>query len=266
MAEPKFHPFMRLPPELRHQIWEMSIGPREVVFGRLKETNDRYRKLPFCAAPPPPLLTACAESRAHMQRFYTKTYIRPLPGAPSHGGDNVPEYCWVNFAADTVRLTHRQVPHFSHLAAVRKLVVETFYELASRDRFRHPGLALEQLTILDLDESRGAIWWFPWIDFMEGLYYGCDAVAFDTTVLHGDAEPLTRENWLQVDRAWRKEMLDKIFWGHPELREQAERGGDDEDAEDVEHVEWPRLVTFRRRWRHVDGCACANKKGAPVNK
>ncbi|KAH6640360.1 hypothetical protein F5144DRAFT_560078 [Chaetomium tenue] len=273
MASPKFYPFMRLPLELRQQIWEMSADPREVDFSQLEDntTNDSRRQpRPCAAAAPPPLLTACTESRAHMQRFYTQTSLLPSHAPQTPPSETSPPYCWVNLAADTVRLADRQLPTFSHLAALRKLVVETrggHFERSSGLLLTRPGMALQELTILDLGPSPEESWWFPWIAYMELFYYGCDAVAFDTTVLHHDdgLEPLTRENWLRVDRAWRKKMLAQIFEGHPELIEEVEGGVEDEDDEDAENVEWLRMVTCWRRWRHVDECACANKKAGPVS-
>ena len=260
-AEPRFLPFMRLPLELRQQIWEMSVDPREIVFGQLHDVdtnkNSSHQKRPRWA-PPPPLLTTCAEARSHMQRFYTKTYLPPAyaPQTPT-------EYCWVHLDADTVHLADRQLHAFSHTASARKLVVETrggHFDRSYTRFFLRPDLALEELTILDLGSSPKESWWFPWISYMEMFYYGCDAVTFDMRVMHDGLEPLTRDNWLQVDRAWRKKMLDQIFGGHPELREEAEQGDYNEDEDG------PRVTMCRRSWRHVEWCACPNKKKAPVNK
>ncbi|KAH6843244.1 hypothetical protein B0I37DRAFT_384039 [Chaetomium sp. MPI-CAGE-AT-0009] len=245
MANPRFRPFMRLPLELRQQIWEMSIDPREVVFGKL---HDDHQFQPEWS-PPPPLLAACAESRSYMQRFYTKTFLRATssPQIPTR-------YCWVNFAVDTIHLVDHQLEAFSHIPSIRRAVVETrgggHFDRSYSRRFLLSDLSLEALTILDLGGAPPESWWFSWISYMELFYFGCDAVSFDTRIIHDDQE-LNRDNWLSVDRAWRRKMIRQIFGEYLDHRESED--GVQSDDEDL------RVGMCRRTWRHVEWCTCPNK-------
>jgi hypothetical protein len=61
-----FHPFPRLPLELRRSIWELSIEPREVAVGR---------ELSRCSRTPPPpvLLAECEGELPLIQRLVIKS-------------------------------------------------------------------------------------------------------------------------------------------------------------------------------------------------
>ncbi|KAK3291329.1 uncharacterized protein B0H64DRAFT_410362 [Chaetomium fimeti] len=245
MANPKFCPFMRLPLELRQQIWEMAIDPREVVFGRLHD--DQQCQVEW--SPPPPVLAACAESRCDMQRFYTKAFLRPFPYSQTP-----PKYCWVNFDVDTIHLVDHQLEGFSHIPSIRQLVLETrgggHFERGYSRPFLRADLSLEKLTILDLGAAPPESWWFSWISYMELFYFGCDAVSFDTTIVHDGLE-LTRDTWLSVDRAWRRKMIQQIFGEYLDHRESDDGVLAAEDD--------PRMSMCRRTWRHVEWCTCPNK-------
>ena len=96
MAKPTgpydFHPFPRLPLELRQQIWELSVACREVIIvGRTGKVFGHGRQ----ASPPPPLLLASTESRSYCQQFYTKVYILRDSN----------KYAWINFDLDEVYIT-----------------------------------------------------------------------------------------------------------------------------------------------------------------
>ncbi|KAK7936002.1 hypothetical protein PG985_001497 [Apiospora marii] len=109
-----FHPFPRLPPELRREIWDLSIVPRQVdlhvVFDlQVQPWCDRDASgwpdsafpeafcIRSCNTMTPPALQACRESRAHLESVeggYAKAFA----------GGQEPIYTWVNFALDTIAL------------------------------------------------------------------------------------------------------------------------------------------------------------------
>lgn len=114
-TSPTFHPFPRLPLELRQQIWELSIEPREVVIAA-RRTMPGHGRQP---TPSPPLLVACAESRSHCQRFYTKATVDAAGFNPSPA----PAFYWVNFALDEVYMHDCDFLYFSGTSLVRRLAL-----------------------------------------------------------------------------------------------------------------------------------------------
>ncbi|KAK6857744.1 hypothetical protein PG995_005443 [Apiospora arundinis] len=94
-----FHPFLRLPTELRLQIWDLTITPRTVSI---------YALEPLSPAP----MRACAEARAQYRESYTAaTFLDPA------------RPLWVHFGLDTIAASHYDVRHFAlaTLVAVRRL-------------------------------------------------------------------------------------------------------------------------------------------------
>ncbi|KAK6829387.1 hypothetical protein PG989_005791 [Apiospora arundinis] len=94
-----FHPFLRLPTELRLQIWDLTITPHTVSI---------YALEPLSPAP----MRACAEARAQYRESYTAaTFLDPA------------RPLWVHFGLDTIAASHYDVRHFAlaTLVAVRRL-------------------------------------------------------------------------------------------------------------------------------------------------
>ncbi|KAK0669464.1 hypothetical protein QBC41DRAFT_319679 [Cercophora samala] len=92
-----FHPFPRLPLELRAHIWQLTIQPQTIKI-----------TIPKPSTPVPPVLQACVESRSELVRAgYTKTCIEPIIGPtlnldPPAGEDYHPQYVWANWEIDTL--------------------------------------------------------------------------------------------------------------------------------------------------------------------
>ncbi len=167
MAEPTgphFHPFPRLPRELRWQIWELSVAPRQVVIAGPGQYLCHGRR----ASPPPPLLLASGESRSYCQKFYTKAYVLDR----SNNNNNAPEvlkYSWINFDLDEVYMRDVDFEVFSAVPFVQRLTLVTsdgyfIHHLPFIDLHK---MAEKTLKILDpkgrpIDES----WW----DFIVGRW------------------------------------------------------------------------------------------------
>ncbi|KAK3897526.1 hypothetical protein C8A05DRAFT_19732 [Staphylotrichum tortipilum] len=244
MTEPtssSFHPFPRLPLEIRQQIWELSIAPREVVI----VSNDKFVRHGRQASPPPPLLVASGESRSYCQRFYTKTYHLDDSGNPREPV----KYTWINFAFDEVYMLDLDFVNFSAIALVRWLTLVSpdgdyfFYHVQSLLR---DAKALEALTIIDAEGGPDISWYIGWSDFMEMRYLRCNPVPYYTKIVYGDVV-LTPENMVQFERAWYKTQWE------PELEEEygSHLAMSDDDAD-------PR-DSRRRRWQHSKECTCPQK-------
>lgn len=140
-----FHPFPRLPLELRTMIWQMAVAPRDVKVseqadhiqegGSTFRSTRRYFKSP---TPPPALLHACHESRSICTPFYTKAF--------TYGAQ--PRYTWVNYALDTIVVRDVEVALLSDEAPfIRYLTVyveDTPYYPHTWDHFQ-PAFSLSML-------------------------------------------------------------------------------------------------------------------------
>ncbi|KAI0973473.1 hypothetical protein F4678DRAFT_477918 [Xylaria arbuscula] len=79
---PTFHPFRRLPAELRIQIWTLTAYPRIVQLRLLPETYEDFNVKPenvsyISHTPAPAVLHVCRESRQIAP--YRKTFFTPTP-------------------------------------------------------------------------------------------------------------------------------------------------------------------------------------------
>ncbi|KAG7135995.1 hypothetical protein HYQ46_008804 [Verticillium longisporum] len=84
-----FHPFPRLPAELRLQIWHLAAQPRLLVIGKASADATDFTS----PTRPPPLTQACREARTSGP--YEKAFFSS--GSP-------PRYAWANFDLDTIHL------------------------------------------------------------------------------------------------------------------------------------------------------------------
>ncbi|KAK8040769.1 hypothetical protein PG994_013776 [Apiospora phragmitis] len=173
----QFHPFPRLPPELRQEIWRLSIEPSELVIYGTKHRNT--------ANPPraPALFHACGESRAYLEKH---GYVKAL-----HVYQNAATHQWVNFDVDAVG----RVPDVD-LTRIQRLVLEGRnsgnFEAWCCHTLRWHMPALRDVTVLSMDRDRvrGAPWWKPWARVLESLYYDEEEgpVSFHLRVLRPDDE------------------------------------------------------------------------------
>ena len=248
LTRPRFSSFPLLPLELRRQIWELSIEPREVVIG-----GNKYRDHGRQPTPPPALLHVCAESRSCVQRFYTKCSMG------NHRNPSVPlQYYWINFDIDSLYTMDYHFKDFSPINLIRRLTLvsndsEFFYRAYF---FPHAweAKALETLTVIDQEGGPADRWFLDWADVMEDLYFRCDSAHFYTKIVYRDLV-LTPDNWLKIDRQWRRKE-----WG-PEMEENPHLyGPDDAVSEDDDD---PRDSRYRPGWHHSEDCNCPQKKARP---
>lgn len=129
-----FHPFPRLPSELRAQIWELTVEPRIVEVGvvyhhptpaTVTDPDPRRMNKPLpppvrhlrSPIPAPAQLHTCRDAREHLGRHpyhngYQKAFSKIMT-TPYDGFDPVPEddpqkerdrYVWLNFDVDMVSI------------------------------------------------------------------------------------------------------------------------------------------------------------------
>lgn len=83
-----FHPFPRLPLELRMQIWASAFEDNRVV--KVRWTN--HKRTYWSPTPAPAVTQACRESRKYCS--YEKSFI----------SDNRPNSIWINFDCDILQM------------------------------------------------------------------------------------------------------------------------------------------------------------------
>ncbi|KAK3324789.1 hypothetical protein B0T19DRAFT_402987 [Cercophora scortea] len=160
-----FHPFPRLPTELRLRIWELTASNPRVVEVR---ERGRLKSRAFWASPTPvpAVLHTCRESRSLLlsptnggRTRFTKAFTYGMQ----------PRHTWVNFAADTIHTDDFTV---RNLVAERPLIRWLTVDSADSEHFYHihmAGLimsdmpALERLVILTHENV------YDWQPMMEDL-------------------------------------------------------------------------------------------------
>ncbi|KAJ4305955.1 hypothetical protein N0V88_000745 [Collariella sp. IMI 366227] len=250
MAEPParglaFHVFPRLPLELRQRIWELSIEPRDVII-----VASHYKGPDLHSTPPPPLLLACAESRAYIKKFYTRAFIKDWRN-PSEAR----KHLWINFDIDDLKMMDTDFLYFSAIPLIQRLKVVTYDLEWFVRKYVEPNIweaeALETLTIIDEEGEEEFGWAIGWESFMQNLYHRCDPVPFYTTIIHQDLV-LTTDNWLK-----RLRQLRRKNWG-PDMEEHPERYTSDDALSEADDD--PR-DSKSLPWKHTKECDCPPEKG-----
>ncbi|PHH90080.1 hypothetical protein CDD83_4588 [Cordyceps sp. RAO-2017] len=151
-----FHPFLRLPPELRSRVWAATVEPR-TVDARVDCETSVSRLL--SSTPVPAMLQACREARN--QGLYQRAF--------SHVTE--PRYVWVNFEMDMISIGRSEFDFFKpegHL--IRRLKFEREMN-ESFFHFRSEGLLhfqnVVEMHVVCLDGLQN--WHEAWSDF----YWSC---------------------------------------------------------------------------------------------
>ncbi|KAK8928121.1 hypothetical protein H634G_10546 [Metarhizium anisopliae BRIP 53293] len=115
-----FHPFPRLPYELRAKVWALAAEPREVPIRAKYEHDDRFEEILYLISPTPvpAVLHTCRESRKESQ--YEKMF---------YFQETEPRYVWVNFDLDMLAVGRAFLDHVVHnKSRVRRFKFEYEYE------------------------------------------------------------------------------------------------------------------------------------------
>lgn len=142
-----FHPFPRLPWDVRRMIWEMTIEPRTVsirlAYGPPRNSNSaepnyKYYTRVFSSTPAPAPLQTCAEARHFLSRFYQR--ISTGDYFPQCSDDelephNNSMYFWLNWDIGMIDIHDCPFAQFYRIAPmIKRLKFETDFEQFSRDR------------------------------------------------------------------------------------------------------------------------------------
>lgn len=117
-----FHPFPRLPAELRNAVWELTLDPREVAIKASYQgegSGEDFHAVVHFSSPTaiPSALQACRDSRYLLaSRHYTRAF----------GNGTTPHYTWIAFALDTIRICDTDLPQLiclPDLLSIRSLTI-----------------------------------------------------------------------------------------------------------------------------------------------
>ncbi|KAH7419628.1 hypothetical protein BKA64DRAFT_21989 [Cadophora sp. MPI-SDFR-AT-0126] len=116
-----FHPFLRVPKEIRLQIWRAHLtffGSRTVTI-RSDCLNDCERPLQYFRSsdPVPSVLHVCHEFRLEALSFYV----------PAFTNGSSPRFTWINFYHDTINLHDEDLCKVRALdkSCIRQLIIDT---------------------------------------------------------------------------------------------------------------------------------------------
>jgi hypothetical protein len=109
-----FHPFPRLPLELRNQIWRCTAEPRTVEVRIERRWPDRHRFL-VSPTPVPGPLQCCREARDELQRLYQRTFFEVDTQREIER-----RYVWLNLDIDMVDIGTSEFRDFESIASTIK--------------------------------------------------------------------------------------------------------------------------------------------------
>ncbi|KAL7912394.1 hypothetical protein GGI35DRAFT_440161 [Trichoderma velutinum] len=142
-----FHPFPRLPPEIRSLIWALAVYPRLLHIRITPKSDTLGNSYNHYASmiPQAELMYVCRESRQLSP--YRKAFLTTLPG------DSEVQYIWVNFDKDMISLQDekmgRLAPHAADIQRLRFTVPTGSYGEYWADTFtRFPDTNFKMFTAL----------------------------------------------------------------------------------------------------------------------
>lgn len=223
-----FHPFSRLPPEVRQRIWELSLEPR-FISTIIKRDYDpdqvtgaeaQARTYAIFKVAPPVAFGVCRESRSCLLPQFVEvpsSTAEVTTAAAAAAASCVP--LRVNFETDTVHCAEYNIPIISRapwMARICKLVLDICDtdDLAiglgwTRDSdFMEQRMAcLRHLTIRYLEHG-GYDWFEPFHDLLVGYYYRCaPSVTFDVRIINIIRPELGEVNRTNYMHIWRQERI-----------------------------------------------------------
>ncbi|KAH7312743.1 hypothetical protein B0I35DRAFT_437656 [Stachybotrys elegans] len=156
---PTFHPFPRLPIELRAHIWRLSVVARDVDVRFKREHGGRGLAIHIVSSTPAPaVMQACSESRN--LGLYQPSFVR---------ADE--RYLWINFEVDRICIPDID---FEVILPEQQLIRRLKYEGEMSEEYGYsfhdelPGFRnLQEIHLLCAD----GLW--SWRDEWEDLYWPC---------------------------------------------------------------------------------------------
>lgn len=131
-----FHPFPRLPLELRIQVWEVASEDRVLRVKKPWWSNIKYYSSP---TPAPAVTRACRESRKHCS--YQKAFTV----------DSYPQYIWTNFDCDIIQMRTYLVDDVANNHAMERDSIRHLRIEIDRDA---PGYEMDSFWYQDQPQLR----------------------------------------------------------------------------------------------------------------
>ncbi|KAH4065776.1 hypothetical protein HBH98_108680 [Parastagonospora nodorum] len=188
-----FHPFPRLPFELRAQIWEMTVEPRTVTV--YVKTSNGFRSGAWRLVTPTPVpatLHSCREARNH--GLYQKKFGE-LQDRTQYGD----RYVWVNLDIDMIDILDCQFRYYKTVApTIRRLK----FEARNEEPFTHAD-SRDMVFFVNVQEIRvvcsdGFVKWghathyHPWPCAIENVTF-IDPLDGDRTAIGLEIETIYRQ-------------------------------------------------------------------------
>lgn len=207
-----FHPFPRLPTELRLQIWEMTVEPR-IVDVRVDHEAYPYavpsapKRWLASTTPVPAVLHTCSEARNH--GLYKRVFSELNANC-----DEESRYVWANLDFDMIDIGETPVECYEAVAGrIQRLKMrransdESFYHFESKDLHMFTNLKLVHVVCADGLRS----WWnageeHGWPCGAENLYFidPDDGTMMSSAELDELCEKEQQEAWAREDEQFRQ--------------------------------------------------------------
>lgn len=247
-----FHPFPRLPAELRLAIWEFTVEPRRLDLAfATPEKDNLFSSNPTDAIRPPAAAHACHEAREHLAKIYSKVSFS------NSSAVSQPRF-WFNASIDAIIIDQcdfNDIVDTPDVHLIQELSVAIWdtrkFILESLDCLRRLDKTLRTVTLVYLEHrGRGKK---PDVNFQDdlrqvlaGLYWRCNPAPFSTTCYNPDLETEYTLHNLNYVHHRREERIKQI-------RNDGNYFGDIEDCE--EYLNCADWFWFHSGWVH-DGCNC----------
>ncbi|XXG94167.1 hypothetical protein Hte_000419 [Hypoxylon texense] len=218
-----FHPFPRLPTELRVYVWALAVEPR-VVEVRVVPDNPRKVQRLVSPTPVPAMLQTCQEARylgLYNQAFseVTATKVNAAAGAVSDSGSR---YVWLNLDIDMVSIGKTPFRAFAAVAlSIKRL---RFERENSNDSFYYfevmelwDWVNTEEIHVVcqdGMEAWHGASYEHSWPCHPQNLWFfdpddGRMMRSFEMEdMLDGRLEEMNRESEEDVEAAWAESGYD----------------------------------------------------------
>lgn len=174
-----FHPFPRLPYEIRAIIWALAVEPRIVDVRAISGSRlprgflysaDPEKEVmdPYMPVLPPAMLHTCQEAR--QQNIYQKVFY---PDSTTHQPQG--RYTWIHYETDMIDIGLGYLETIHHISfAIRRLRLhrensEFWFWTESKDLENFPNVAEYQVVVEDGLES--------WCDAWDEFSWSCEKKA-----------------------------------------------------------------------------------------
>ncbi|KAK6821080.1 hypothetical protein PG987_015480 [Apiospora arundinis] len=166
-----FHPFPRLPAELRALVWQMTVEPRVVEINASHKRNtlnnqvEPYRLV--SSTPVPAELQTCHEARnlGLYQRHLSEFPVALLdPPSQNDTRESVPpeqqrRYIWLNWDIDTIYTGLEPICEFSPIAhRIKRLRMERVWDTLDESHDLCSLVNVEEIHIVCVDGIGGVGW------------------------------------------------------------------------------------------------------------